>query len=137
MSQQQPNDDHAAADAAVLDAEQQAFEAELKTIRARGERKQALSLARWDAMTWQEKAAQLNEAFPSSGQRASTDPPESKRHRQRKPSPVTEVKRARKAGFPVKSYTVGDVTVNLAEPDDTTATTTNNTANPWDEVLKH
>ena len=40
-----------------------------------------------------------------------------------KSRPVTEVRRALKAGLPVKSYTVGAVTVNLgkpetAEPDD-------------------
>jgi hypothetical protein len=57
--------------------------------------------------------------------------------RQRKPSPETVVKRALKRDIPVKSYTVGDVTLHLAEPDGTASTSNNADAEVDAWIKKH
>jgi hypothetical protein len=54
------------------------------------------------------------------------------KRRSRKPKPEIVVKRARAAGLQVTSYTVGDVTVRLGEPD---AAPQGNDLDKW--IAKH
>jgi hypothetical protein len=65
--------------------------------------------------------------------RAEAPAPEPQR-RQRKLSPEAAVKRALKRNIPVKSFTVGEVTLHLAEPDGTGAATGDR--NEWDELVQ-